>query len=309
MSSSRNCRKEVKSGSFAPSFWERYRWQSLAVIAVILIQAALISILLHERRRRSDAESDARSRLTELAHVGRQATAGEMSSSIAHELNQPLGAILTNAETAELILNSPSPDLVEVKEILADIRRDDQRASQVILRMRSFLKRTPFELKYIDLNDVMREAFGFLAAQASNGNVALYFQASPEALPVRGDAVQLQQVILNLVVNSMEAMSSIPYGRAVIGRAGLNDGSSATITISDSGPGIPSEKLIEVFDPFFTTKGQGLGIGLSIARTIVQAHKGRIWAENHPDGGAVFYLSLPLAHSWGGKLAGDHSPR
>ncbi len=292
-----------------PSFWERYRWQSLAVIAVILIQAALISILLHERRRRSDAESDARSRLTELAHVGRQATAGEMSSSIAHELNQPLGAILTNAETAELILNSPSPDLVEVKEILADIRRDDQRASQVILRMRSFLKRTPFELKYIDLNDVMREAFGFLAAQASNGNVALYFQASPEALPVRGDAVQLQQVILNLVVNSMEAMSSIPYGRAVIGRAGLNDGSSATITISDSGPGIPSEKLIEVFDPFFTTKGQGLGIGLSIARTIVQAHKGRIWAENHPDGGAVFYLSLPLAHSWGGKLAGDHSPR
>jgi signal transduction histidine kinase len=292
-----------------PSFWERYRWQTLAVTAVILIQAALISILLHERRRRSDAEADARSRLTELAHVGRQATAGELSSSIAHELNQPLGAILTNAETAELILNSPSPDLVEVKEILADIRRDDQRASEVILRMRSFLKRTPFELKHIDLNDVMREAFGFLAAQASACNVALSFEPSSEALPIRGDAVQLQQVVLNLVVNSMEAMSSVPHGRAVIGRAGLNGGSSATVTISDSGPGIPSEKLTEVFDPFFTTKGQGLGIGLSIARTIVEAHKGRIWAENQPDGGAVFHLSLPLMHAWGGKFAGDHSPR
>jgi signal transduction histidine kinase len=291
-----------------PSFWERYRWQTLAVLSVILIQAALISILLHERRRRSDAEADARSRLTELAHVGRQATAGELSSSIAHELNQPLGAILTNAETAELILNSASPDLVELKEILADIRRDDQRASEVILRMRSFLKRTPFELKHIDLNDVMRDAFSFLAAQALAGNVALYFKASSEALPIKGDAIQLQQVILNLVVNSMEAMSSVPYGRAVIGRVGLNGGSSATITISDSGPGIPSEKLRDVFDPFFTTKGQGLGIGLSIARTIVQAHKGRIWAENHPDGGAVFHLSLPLAHAWGGRLAGNHPP-
>ena len=292
-----------------PALWERYWWQICAVIAVILIQAALISILLHERKKRGDAETDARRRLTELAHVGRQATAGELSSSLAHELNQPLGAILTNAETAELILESPSPDLAELKEILADIRRDDQRASEVILRMRSFLKRTPFELKYLDLNDIMREAFAFLAKQASAGNVALYFQPSPRALPIRGDAVQLQQVVLNLIVNSMEAMSSMPYGRAVIGRAGLNGGSSATITISDSGPGISSEKLAEVFDPFFTTKGEGLGIGLSIARTIIQAHKGDIWAENDPEGGAVFHLSLPLAHERGGKVAGNRSPR
>lgn len=292
-----------------PALWERYWWQTLAVIAVILIQAGLISILLHERRKRGDAETEARSRLTELAHVGRQATAGELSSSIAHELNQPLGAILTNAETAELILASPSPDLAELKEILADIRRDDQRASEVILRMRSFLKRTPFELKYLDLNDILSEAFGFLSTQASAGDVALYFRAFPRALPIRGDAVQLQQVILNLVVNSMEAMSSMPHGRAVIGRAGLNGGSSATITISDSGPGIPLEKLAEVFDPFFTTKGQGWGIGLSIARTIVQAHKGDIWAENDPEGGAVFHLSLPLAQARGGKIAGDRSPR
>jgi C4-dicarboxylate-specific signal transduction histidine kinase len=277
------------------TFWGAYRWQTMTIAAIILIQTGLISILLHERKKRSDAELEARQRLSELAHVGRRTTAGELSSSIAHELNQPLGAILTNAETAELILESPSPDLTELKDIVADIRRDDQRASEVIRRMRSFVKRTPFELKDVDLNDIMREAFDFLAVRATSSNVALYFEAFPEALPIKGDAVQLQQVILNLVINSIEAMSAMPYGRAVIGRTELNGGSSAIVSISDCGPGIPSKRPNDVFDPFFTTKEQGIGIGLYIARTIVQAHKGQIWAENQAEGGAVFRLSLPLA--------------
>jgi signal transduction histidine kinase len=277
-----------------PTFWELYGWQATAIVALFLAQAGLISILLHERKKRNDAESESQSRLTELAHAGRRATAGELSSAITHELNQPLGAILTNAETAEMILNSPSPDLVELREILADIRRDDQRASEVIHRLRSFLKRAPFEIKDIDLNDITRESFHFLDMQAAARNVALYYSPALEALPIKGDPIQLQQVILNLIVNSMEAMSDMPYGRAVIGRIELS-GSSAIVSISDSGPGIPPEKLAEIFDPFFTTKHQGMGIGLSIARTIVQVHKGRIWAENHPQGGAIFRLSMPLA--------------
>ena len=280
-----------------PGLWENYRWQSISVCAVLLIQAALISILLHERRMRSDAELEARHRMTELAHLNRQATAGELSSSIAHELNQPLGSILTNAETAELMLMSPSPDLNEIKEILADIRRDDLRASEVIHRMRSLLKRMPFETRDVDLNDTMREVFEVLSAQASTRNIALQLQPSLEALHVMGDPVQLQQVILNLIVNSMDAIGATPDGRIVIGRTEMNGESSAIISISDSGPGIPPNRLDQVFDPFFTTKNEGMGIGLSIARTIVQAHRGRIWAENQTGGGAVFRLSLPLSPS------------
>jgi signal transduction histidine kinase len=278
-----------------PSFMERYRWQSMAIGATLLIQAGLIMFLLHERHLRRRAEVESQKRMTELAHVNRQATTGELSSSIAHELNQPLGSILTNAETAELILKSDNPDLGEIREILADIKRDDQRAGEVIRRLRGFLKRTPFETKDIDVNQIMGEAFKFLSVQASARNVALYLQTEPGGLHIKGDPVQLQQVILNLVVNSMDAMAAIPYGRTVIGRTELNGGSSAVISISDSGPGIPPDKIAQVFDPFFTTKDQGMGIGLSIARTIILAHKGQIWAENQSGGGAAFHFTLPLA--------------
>jgi signal transduction histidine kinase len=275
--------------------WEKYRWQSFTAVAIVLLQAGLIAGLLYERKKRQDAEVESMHRMSELAHVNRNSTAGELSSSIAHELNQPLGSILTNSETAELILSSQSPDLNEVREIIADIKRDDLRASEVIRRLRSFMKRTPFETKDVDLNVLLREVFDFLSVQAEARDVALYLKASPETLRVKGDPVQLQQVVINLIVNSMDAMAAKSYERTVTGRAEINGGRMAVISISDSGPGIPTAKLSQVFDPFFTTKEQGMGIGLSIARTIILAHHGHIWAENDVGGGAVLRVSLPLS--------------
>jgi signal transduction histidine kinase len=278
-----------------PTAWEQYRLQIVSLASVLLFQAALIAGLLYEHRRRRNLEVEARQRMSELAHMNRRATAGELSASIAHELNQPLGAILNNTEAAELLLAFPSPNLEEIKEILADIRRDDQRASEVIKRLRRLLTKTVFRAQDIDLNETVREVFEFLSVQASARNVTLSSTLAPRALRVSGDRIQLQQVILNLIVNGMDAMTGFDNGqRKITSRTALMDG-AVEISIADCGPGIAPDKLAAVFEPFFTTKEHGMGIGLSIARTIVEAHGGRIWAENQAGGGAVFRLKLPLA--------------
>jgi len=279
-----------------PSFWERYYWHSLIVASVMMVQALMITILLRERRLRFVAEVEARQRMSELAHMNRRATAGEMSVSLAHELNQPLAAILINAETAQQILKHPTPDLREIKDILDHIRRDDQRAAEVIGRLRSFLKRDPTERRELDLNATVGEVFRFLSVQALTHDVELVTQPSSTDIRVKGDKVQLQQAILNLVVNGMDAVAHLPDDRRrVVGRTSLADGNVALVSIADTGDGILADKVTEIFKPFFTTKAQGMGIGLSIAHTIIEAHGGRIWAENAPAGGAVFHVSLPLA--------------
>jgi signal transduction histidine kinase len=233
--------------------------------------------------------------LSELAHINRRSTAGEMSASIAHELNQPLSAILANAETAESMLKSSTPDLEEMREILGDIRRDDERASGIIQRLRRMLKKGDAENLVLDINEAVMEVIKFLSVQASASNITLTNALAPGPVPVRGDRIQIQQVILNLIVNGMEATAGAPDGkRKIIARSKAN-GASVTVSIADSGHGIPYSELKEVFQPFFTTKEHGMGMGLSIARTIVEAHEGRIWAENQPGGGAVFHLSFPLA--------------
>ncbi len=278
-----------------PSIWERYRWQMLMILAVFLVQAGLISGLLHERRRRRVAEVESRQRLAELAHVNRYSAVGELTTSIAHELNQPLGSILTNAETAELMLRAAQPDLVEIQQILADIRRDDQRASEVIRRLRSVLKKTPFEIKHIELNDTVREAIDLVKALAEGRRITLSYLPALAGLHVKGDPVQLQQVILNLIINAMDAISDADTGKREVSVSTLSTGNQAEIRIADTGPGIPASDLASLFDPFFTTKPQGMGMGLAIARTIVEAHHGTIVAANQPAGGALFTIRLPVA--------------
>ena len=277
-----------------PTVWQRYSWQIASVVSVILLQAGLISALLREHRRRQFAEVQARQRMAELAHVNRFSTAGELTASIAHEINQPLGSILMNTETAQAILQSPKPDIGEALEILDDILRDDRRATEVIRRMRSLLKKAPFELKSLDLNDLARETIEFLSSLAVGRKVELVSRMTPEALPIFGDRIQLQQVVLNLVVNGIEAMRDVPSeNRTITIRTSLVE-SFAQLTVSDRGPGIPEDKLTEVFEPFFTSKAEGMGMGLSIARTIIEAHHGLISVNNRDHGGASFRIKLPL---------------
>jgi signal transduction histidine kinase len=277
-----------------PTVWERYSWQIALIIAVILAQAGLISALLHERRRRHLAEVESRQRMAELAHVNRFSTAGELTASIAHEINQPLGAILTNAETADAILSSPSPDIAELKDIVKDILQDDRRASEVIRRMRSLLKKAPFKVENIDLNDLVRETVVFLSALAIARKVELVSVIIRDVLPILGDRIQLQQVILNLVVNGIDAMKDTPSENHIISIRTSRVEDFAQLSVSDRGPGIPEDKLKEVFEPFFTSKAGGMGMGLSIARTIIEAHHGLIWAKNRDHGGASFRIRLPL---------------
>jgi signal transduction histidine kinase len=225
--------------------------------------------------------------------VNRRATAGELSSSLAHELNQPLAAILTNAETAELMLRTNTPDMNEITQILADIRRDDQRASEVLLRLRQLLKKQPFKATMLELNSTIEQVIKITSAMAREHDIEIKQELSPEPISLYGDAIQLQQVILNLIVNAIDATSADGKSHQIVVHTEAHN-RTASISVSDSGSGIAPELSERVFDPFFSTKPEGMGIGLSIARTIVAAHGGRIWVEKGRSGGATFRINLPL---------------
>jgi signal transduction histidine kinase len=277
------------------TLWDEHRNLILISLAVFMAQAGTIGALLAQRRQRRRAEAEILSQRTELAHVTRVSTMGQLTSALAHELNQPLGAILRNAEAAEIFLQKEKPDLEEIRAILADIRKDDQRAGSVIDRMRSLLKRRNLELKSVELGELLTETITLAQSDAGVRQVSLALQMPPKLPAVRGDRVHLQQVLLNLILNGMDAMSTVARARRLLTvRAETAEDGNVRVTVSDCGTGIPADKVERLFEPFFTTKPNGMGMGLAISQTIIEAHGGKIWGGNNATRGAVFKFTLPV---------------
>ncbi|MFH1733663.1 MAG: ATP-binding protein [bacterium] len=241
------------------------------------------------------AKEEAQKRREEIAHLGRTATMGELSASLAHELNQPLTAILSNAQAALRFINADSPDLDEIRDILGDIVADDRRAGQVIYRLRSLFRRGKIERVEVDINDLIQEVVSLINTEAIIRNVSIETTLDISLPPVLGDRIHLQQVLINFILNASEAMMDIDDApRKIIISTSKADKHMVKVGIRDFGIGIIEDNLNQIIEPFYTTKPEGMGMGLSINRSIIDAHLGRMWAENNSDKGATFYFTLPI---------------
>ena len=245
---------------------------------------------------RKEAESELLLQRQELAHITRVSTMGELAASLAHELNQPLTAILSNAQAAQRFLAGDGANLDEIREILSDIVHDNSRAGEVIRRMRTLFRKDEPEFIPLDLANVISDVVLIAHSDAINHNIRVLFEISPGLPSVRGDRVQLQQVILNLLMNAFHAMKDCPLQeREVVVRGEVDGANEILATVRDRGIGLGRDNLAKIFQPFYTTKRDGLGMGLPITRSIIEAHGGRLWAENNLDCGATFYFTLPIS--------------
>ena len=244
---------------------------------------------------RKRAESELQRNRQELAHVARLSAMGELAASLAHELNQPLTAILSNAQAAQRFLAAKQADLAEVREILKDIVQDNNRAGGIIRRMRAMIRKEELEFAPLVLASVISDVVLLIHSDAVLHNIRVSLEPPPDLPPVRGDKVQLQQVILNLLLNAFDAMKNCPVNERYVNVSLEKEGArSLRVTVRDRGTGLSLEKLDKIFQPFYTTKRDGLGMGLSISRSIIEAHSGRLWAENNPDRGATFYFTVAV---------------
>jgi hypothetical protein len=247
-----------------------------------------------ERKR---AEEALRQAQAELAHVSRVTTMGELTASIAHEVNQPLTAVVNNANACISLLPRGTPNLEEVRDALTEIIDDAGRAGAVILRVRQLAKKAPGERSLLDLRDIVQDVLALARSESIARCVSIHTDL-PEDLPsVSGDRVQLQQVLLNLIVNGMDAMNTVQESKRVLiicGRHETRDGKSeALLSVRDAGIGFKPQEKDRLFEAFYTTKPQGMGMGLAISRSIIEAHRGRFWAESNEECGATFGFCLP----------------
>ncbi|MCX5698007.1 MAG: ATP-binding protein, partial [Candidatus Omnitrophica bacterium] len=242
--------------------------------------------LMRERELEIDEQRD------ELLHVTRVGKLAEFVSSLAHEISQPLTAILSYAQAAQRMLAGREPEL---QKVLSYIINDDQRAAEVIKRLRSLLKKSKPEMKRIDINAIINETVALIATDATVRNDLLKIELESDLPLVRGDRIQLQQVLLNLISNSFDALESSQGVREILIRTSRKDTGTIMVEVEDSGCGIPAQNMPKLFTHFFTSKPDGLGMGLSISRSIIEAHGGRLDVKNNPDRGATFYFTIPIA--------------
>ncbi len=276
-----------------PSLWERYRTTVLATLGVLLLQSALILWLLLERRGRRRSQAALRESEHELAHLGRVALVGELSTALAHEMKQPLAAIMANVSVGQRLLQADGAATTELRTILEDIAADDRRARDVIDHLRDLVKKNGSKAQVLSTNAVVSEVLALVRSDLNRRGVVVSTRLCEPAPVVFGDRVELQQVVLNLVINACDAMVHTPPGQRLLVVSTTAQG-DARIEIRDRGSGIPPEALTKIFEPFVTTKQDGLGLGLAICRSIVTAHGGHISATNNPEDGTTFTVSLPL---------------
>jgi C4-dicarboxylate-specific signal transduction histidine kinase len=282
-----------------PTDWERYKYRIITLLAFLVAETALVFLLIWLIQRRSRAQQllERKLALEEISHLNRVASMGHMAASLAHELAQPLAAILGNAQAAERLACRPSPDLVEIRAALADIREDDKRAKAVLENMRALFKKQTIDRHEVDLNEIVTGVSRLVRKDALLRGVELRLVLSVSAPRVLGDEVPLQQVILNLISNGMDAMRDIPLDKRILTVTtcvGV-DKKCGVILVEDNGPGIAEKDRMKLFTPFFTTKREGLGMGLSICRSILDSLGGRISFDGRPEGGSVFRVELPPA--------------
>ena len=277
-----------------PTLWSQYRWLLILIASVILTEAALIIGLLYEHRRRRVAEVQSFQRMSELAHLNRLATAGELSASIAHEVKQPLAAMVAQSGAAMRWLAQKTPNLAEARAALGKIQVAGDRASQVVENLRSMFRKESSERRPLDVNSLIENVLGLTRREAQKHGVEVQVSLFEGPMPeTSGDQAQLEQVFLNLIMNAIEAMGSSTGGvRTLEIKSAASDTGDVLVTVADSGPGVPVEKFDKIFDAFFTTKPEGMGMGLSICRSIVDAHGGRLWASRG-EPGLTFYVWLP----------------
>ncbi|WP_083228920.1 two-component system sensor histidine kinase NtrB [Bordetella sp. H567] len=231
----------------------------------------------------------------ELAHLTRVSTLGELAGSLAHELNQPLTAILSNAQAAQRFMAAQPSNLEEVREILKDLVKDNHRASEVLRKIRLLVKKGEPEVVVLSMESVIADVALLVHSDAIGRGIRMYLDISPELPPAYGDRVQLEQVLLNLLLNAFEALASrAPHDRVVMIEAAPDSARMIRVVVRDRGPGLAGDQIHKLFMPYFTSKREGLGLGLSISRSIVEMHGGRIWAENNDDQGAAFCFTLPV---------------